>query len=238
MTKKIIALMAVVTIIFVCTFAACDKATYTNPATGTKYELVTDENGEKVFSDDGELIVYSIDENGDKIKDENGEYVTQKQAFIGQIEENGVVEDYAYYLTLPKGWKTTDTFGTFERESKKQTIEIDIVEHTYEDYVEKCNQLYKDLLESKTEGTECTWEGGISVAGGTDDAYMMTCQSEDSTIVAITFARSGNVYNVRLVDDGNKNVEEARADCIAFCNNLNFKPYVYYPELTTESTTK
>lgn len=238
MTKKIIALMAVVTVLFVCTFAACDKGTYTNPATGNKYELVTDENGEKVLAEDGELIVYALDENGEKTKDENGEYVTQKQAFIGQIEENGVIEDYAYYLTLPSGWKTTETFGTFVRESKKQTVEISIVEYTYEDYIEMGNQLYEELLKSKPEGTEYTWEGGISVAGGTENAYMMTSKAEESVMVGITFEGLGNVYNVRLVDEGNKNVEEAIDDCIALCNNLTFKPYSYYPELTSEATTK
>ena len=77
---------------------ACKKHVYVDPSTSEEYILVTDENGKKVLSEDGELLVYATDENGKKIKDDNGEYVTQIQGFVGQLEEDGVIEDYAYYL--------------------------------------------------------------------------------------------------------------------------------------------
>ncbi len=236
MTKKVIALMAVVTIVFVCTFAACDKGTYTNPATGTKYDLVTDENGEKVLADDGELLVYATDENGKYVTNESGELETQKQAFIGQIEENGVVEDYAYYLTLPDGWKVTDESGVFENKSKSQTIEIDIVESTYEDYIEKCKEIYKILLNSEAGVTNCTWEDGISFVDGIDKGFVVTYELDDSVIASVVFVDSGNVYNITFTDEGDKNIEQAKADCIAVCQGLTFKPYTYYPDVTAKSS--
>ena len=59
------------------------------------------------------------DADGKKVKDDNGEYETAVQGFIGQIEANGVVEDYAYYFTLPSGWKTVGNGGEFENKLKK-----------------------------------------------------------------------------------------------------------------------
>ena len=89
MSKKIIAVIAVVTIVFVSVFAACNK----KDDDGIYVEIddlniVTDENGEKILADNGELLVYATDEDGDRIKNDKGEYETLAQQFQ-PIEDDG-----------------------------------------------------------------------------------------------------------------------------------------------------
>ena len=81
-------------------FTSCNKDVYVNPSTDSEYILVTDENGKKVLSEDGELIVYVTDVDGKKVKDDNGEYVTEIQGFVGQLEENGVARFCVFFHNL------------------------------------------------------------------------------------------------------------------------------------------
>ena len=162
MSKKIIAVIAVVTVVFVSVFAACnkkdDEGVY---AKNDKYNLVTDENGEKVLNSDGELLVYATDEDGDRIKNDKGEYETLAQPFE-PIEDDGVVEDYGYKFTLPKGWKSTNQVGQFENADKSQVFEIDVVEYTYKDYYKRNKDFYEQLKEAKPD-VQLTWEENVNL---------------------------------------------------------------------------
>ena len=134
-------------------FTSCNKDVYVNPSTDSEYILVTDENGKKVLSEDGELVVYVTDVDGKKVKDDNGEYVTEIQGFVGQIEENGVIEDYAYYFTLPDGWKAVNDRGEFENKKTKSTLKIQILEETLDEAVAKIKKVY-DALDGQKDKTE------------------------------------------------------------------------------------
>ncbi len=229
MNKKIISILIVATIIFMCVFAACDKGTYTNPATGEKYKLVTDENGEKILNDDGELLVYVTDENGRRVKNENGEYETEVHGFIGQIEEDGVVEDYAYKLTLPKGWKTTDEKGVFENKSEEQKIVIDIKDMSYDDY----KKIIKDIYVSgKKQNIDVTLEEDLDFLDGAQKLCRLVVNNNGGMLVVLLFENSNNVYEIVL--QPKEPYDEAISDLTAFCENLEFKNFTYY-EQTTES---
>ena len=91
MKKRILIFLMVAVIALSVVFTACNKDVYVDPSTNKEHILVTDENGKRVLSEDGELIVHVTDVDGKKVKDDNGEYVTEIQGFVGQIEENGVV---------------------------------------------------------------------------------------------------------------------------------------------------
>lgn len=229
MNKKIISILVVATIAFMCVFAACDKGTYTNPATGTKYQLVTDENGEKILSDDGELLVYVTDENGRRVKDENGEYETAVQGFIGQIEENGVVEDYAYKLTLPDGWRITETEGLFENRLDKKTAEIKILDQSYSDYYDLNKKYYKDV--AKLNNYTATWEEeNIEFVKGAENVCRVTFMGEKEIKVAYFFENNDNLYNYVYTTSDVK--EDTAASAVAFFNNVEFKDFTYYVETT------
>jgi hypothetical protein len=153
MKKRVLIWFMIAVIAFSVVVTACNKDVYVDPLTDSEYILVTDENGKKVLSEDGELIVYVTDENGKKVKDDNGEFVTEIQGFVGQIEENGVIEDYAYYFTLPDGWKAVNDRGEFENKKTKSTLKIQILEETLDEAVAKIKKVY-DALDGQKDKTE------------------------------------------------------------------------------------
>ena len=121
MSKKIIAVLLVATVVFMCAFAACGKNEENDGVYVKNEELnfVTDESGNKVLDYDGRLIVYATDKDGEKVTNSKGEYETLAQEFQ-PIEDDGVVEDLGFMFEIPEGWKSTDTFGVFENEKAKQ----------------------------------------------------------------------------------------------------------------------
>ncbi|MBQ5883181.1 MAG: hypothetical protein IIW72_01480, partial [Clostridia bacterium] len=162
MKKRILILSMVLVIVLSVVFTACNKDVYINPVNNEKYILLTDENGGKVLSEDGELLVYVTDEHGKKVKDDNGEYLTEVHGFIGQIEQDGVVEDYAYYFTLPDGWKFVRDTGDFEKKSKKYSLKITIEDETFNDYYSSVGIFAKGLSSASDEleheyGTKAEW---------------------------------------------------------------------------------
>lgn len=234
MTKKIIATLMVATVLFVCVFAACGKQKYTNPQTGKKYEIVTDEDGKRVLSDDGELLVYETDDNGKYVTDANGEKVTQVQGFVGQVEfEDGVVEDYAYKLQLADGWKADkDTFGTFVNKSKNQNIDIDIVEYLYDDYYDRNKEVYETIKKSDEEGVTVTWEEDVDLAKGATNVCLFTMTTKESCSIFCFFENSGNVYKILFTSDTAEGATESLKE---FCKGFSFKPYQYYTDVTAVS---
>lgn len=229
MSKKIIALLVIATVVFMCVFAACDKGTYVNPATDKKYKLVTDEDGQKVLNDDGELLVYVTDEHGRIVKDENGEEMTEVQGFIGQIEDDGLVEDFAYKLLLPEGWKSVkDTTGEFENKKKEQTCSITILNEKYVDYY-KMNKDFYDKL-SKDKSVKLTWDEGLELRDGAEKVCRFTMQNEDGMSVMYFYENSDNLYKVLFVAQNAEDAESVLADAEDFAKSISYKPYTYYPD--------
>lgn len=215
-------------------FTACNKDVYVDPSTDKEYVLVTDENGKKVLSEDGELIVYVTDADGKKVKDDNGEYVTEIRGFVGQIEENGVIEDYAYYFTLPDGWKAVNDRGEFENKKTESTLKIQILEETIDEAITKVEKVYnaldgqndktKDFKVLKNVYDNKIVNGKISV---------VTLQYNGETRVSLVFQNSGNTYQFDFSTTRDVAVEDAEKETIEFLNSIEFKPYTYFPELTT-----
>ena len=238
MSKKIIVALIVAILSFTAIFTACNKDNYTDPSSGDKYILVTDENGEKVLSPDGELLVYVTDEDGKKIKDKEGNFETEVHGFVGQIENNGVVEDYAYYFTLPSGWKAVNDRGEFENKSQKSNLQIEILDITFTDARAKINSVHKVL-------TEQSAEGGIDAiiknsydnekVGG--KVYTLCVKYNDNIDATIIFENNGNSYQLNFETTRDITVEEAEAEVIELINSLKFKPYAYYNDLTNAPTT-
>ena len=230
MSKKLIAVFAVVTIIFVCVFAACEKenSIYSD---SKDYEFVTDENGEKILSDDGQFLVYATDENGEYVTNADGEKETLVQQFA-PLEEDGVVEDYGFKLTLPDGWKSVaSTFGSFVNDNKGITCEISIVEYFYDDYY-LMNKEFYDRLEK--ENVEVSWEKDIDFGEEYKGVCRFTMAVDEQVSVLYFFENSDNVY--KLLFQGPKK-DTLISDTEEFCKAMEFKAFTYYDDITKKPET-
>ncbi len=244
MNKKAIIILMAVIILITAVFTACNDETYVDPQTSEEYYLVTDENGEKVLSPDGELLIHVTDADGEKVTNSDGTYVTEIHGFVGQIENDGVIEDYAYYFTLPDGWKAISDRGEFENKSTDSTLTIRIVDETINDNIAKKDRVYKALTENSS-----AEEGTVTVIQNTVDyeflgkVYTICVSYDGITKASIAFVNNGNTYEIELETSREITVEEVEKEAIAIIGSLKFKPYTYYPNLTdtqpvTESTTK
>ncbi|MGN1316202.1 MAG: hypothetical protein ACI4VW_03975 [Acutalibacteraceae bacterium] len=229
MSKKIIAILTVATILFVCVFAACEKepSAYIG---NDDFEYVTDENGERVLGEDGQFVVYATDEKGKIIENENGEKVTQLQQFQ-PIEEDGVIEDYGFKLALPEGWKTTSEFGVFENEKGKINCQISIVKYFYNDYYDLNKSTCDQIAEG---GLDTEWEENLDFGDEYEGLCRFKIKSEDGMSILYFFENSGNVYKLLFAST---DVENAVAKSEEMCKAMSFKPYTYYDDITAKETT-
>lgn len=240
MKKRIVVFLIVVIISLSVVFTACNKDVYTDPSTGNEYILVTDENGEKVLNDDGELLVYSTDEDGKKIKDEDGNYVTEVHGFIGQIENDGVIEDYAYYFTLPDGWKAVNDRGEFENKSKGLELEIGIQKDTLNDYYTISKRIFDELDIAKARGdieeaAEYSWNE-YDYKTVSSKVYVFSLKLDDSAQYTMFFEQNNNLYVLNLKGQSKMDLEEGRNELLGMLDCFEFKPYTYYEDLSDSVT--
>ena len=241
MKRKMLVLLMVAVIALSVVFTACNKDVYVDPLTDSEYILVTDENGKKVLSEDGELLVYVTDADGKKVKDDNGEYETAVQGFIGQIEANGVVEDYAYYFTLPSGWKTVNDRGEFENKLKKYSLEIRINDRTFNDYYKAVGQ-FGDAIKS---GGLATTDDDLNIQGEWHEfeydnadtkVYLLMLKANDYLTATMFFSESENLYIATLSAPIDSDFTEVKDEMIKIYEAFEFKPYTYYEGLTDKPT--
>lgn len=233
MSKKIIAVLLVATVLFMCVFAACNKKEEEGIYVENKdINFVTDENGEKVLDSDGRIIVYATDEDGKKTKDDNGEYVTLVQEFQ-PIEDDGVVEDLGFFFKIPEGWESTNEFGVFKNEDAGQVFEISILEQLYDDYYKSTKEDYEEF--SKLEGVTATWSEDVDLGKDFRGLCRFTMENKDGIIIMYIFENSKNLYKVRFIAEVNK--EGAVAESEEMLKALTFKPYAYYTDITAKTTT-
>ena len=236
MGKKSVALLIVVIMCCTLIFTACNKDKYTDPSTGGEFVLVTDENGGRVLSEDGELVVYATDENGKKIKDDDGNYVTEVHGFVGQIESDGVVEDYAYFFTLPDGWKTVNDRGEFVNKGDKATLQIEILEMTFADAKQKVSRVYDVLNEKSVEGSvKKLIKNEYDNLKVGSKIYTLGVETAEDVSVTIVFQNHENAYQFTYKTTSDISVEDAEKKVIAIIDNfIKFKPYTYYPDLKNQ----
>ena len=228
MTKRIIALMAVATIVFVCTFAACGKDEINVYADNKDFDFVTDENGQKVLSDDGEFIVYVTDEKGKRVTDSNKEEQTMFEQFV-PLENDGVVENYGYIFTLPEGWKTdTADAGKFINKDKEAEASIGVVKYFYDDYYQLNKDTYETLKKELGEDA-VKWEEEVDILPEAEKTCRFIMEKDGAMSILVFFENSGNVYKILY---NTTSVDSGGYDCEIFCKAITFKAFQYYDDIT------
>lgn len=110
MNKKFIAVFCIL-ILMVSVFSACGNKGYllAKDENGVEHAYVTDENGETVLNEDGNIRVYETDAHGKIVKDENGnkkENSVKKPEF--SINKNGSVTNGIFTLYPVDGWEASN----------------------------------------------------------------------------------------------------------------------------------
>ncbi len=239
MSKKIIAVLLVATILFMFAFAACNKTKQEDEEDETTkiyadvsdYNYVTDENGERVLSPEGEMLVYVTNEDGEKVTNKNGVPETLAQAFVPILEDDKA-EYYGYSITLPEGWSVDETMsGGFINEKKKQRVDITAINKTYDEYYEASKKMYESL--AKEPGATVTWDENFDLGKDCAKVVRFTLKTETQMNVMYFFVNNDNLYKI-LFEAADP--ATAVADSEAICAAVSYKPYQYFDiEVTDEA---
>ena len=123
MQNKIIAVICVL-LLLVTLFAACGKKVIIEGKNGQEYIAVTDDEGNTVLNNAGDIIVYVTDENGKYVKDENGERQTNAVTFPDQVRGEHAIATPQYRLTMPDDWKMNGDGKFLRNNNENITFEI------------------------------------------------------------------------------------------------------------------
>ncbi len=238
MSKKIIAALLVATMLFICVFAACNKNkndeeddTTRLYGDATEYNFVTDEEGNRVLTPDGEFVVYVTDEDGKQVTNAEGVPESMVQQFVPIFEDNKA-EYYGYSINLPEGWEVDSTkSGSFINEAKQQKVSITAINETYADYYESNKDAYEKF--SKTSDLTVTWEENYNLGEGCGKVVRFTLKSENGMNVMYFFVNNNNLYKIlfEAVDPAT-----AVADSEAICAAVSYKPYQYFEIDVTDAS--
>ncbi len=230
MSKKIIATLLVATMLFVCIFAACNKNKNEDEddttriyGDATEYNFVTDEDGNRVYSPDGEFIVYVTDEDGKLVTNADGVPESQIQQFVPIVEDNKA-EYYGYSIDLPEGWTVDSTkSGSFINEKKGQRVSVTAVNETYDDYYKSNKETYDKF--SSANGVTVTWEENYDLGEGCGKVVRFTLKTGDGMNVMYFFVNNNNLYKILFEAT---DPATAVADSEAICAAVSYKPYQYF----------
>lgn len=150
MEKKIIAVACVLVVLAV-TLAACgSKYLIVENDDGMEYAAVTDEEGNTVVNEQGDIVVYVTDVDGDLVTDTNGEPQTNSITIPSVIADGDTVETADYTLTMPDGW-TANSNGRFTRDDNENVyLQItnfgELEDQTLDTYVASMQENINALL--------------------------------------------------------------------------------------------
>lgn len=100
MFKKVVCLLLIAVVVFICSSCSGNSEIYTDE-NGKEYIVVRDSENNIVINDNGKLQVYVLNENGKKQKADSGEYITDYIDFNGQVVEGSKVETAEMRFKLP-----------------------------------------------------------------------------------------------------------------------------------------
>ncbi len=228
MSKKIIAALIAITLLFIGVFAACQKNEEEENKLyleGDEYPFFTDKNGEKVLNDNGEFIVYQTDFDGDIVRNEYGDRVTQNQLFEPYSEKH-FVEDYGYRITPPEKWTIDKSIGRFLNTETGDVFEICPVESTtYKENYDAAEKI-RDLAETN-EKINAVLDDNVEELGEEfGDVFSLTVSSDDGMYIVYTFTNNGNLYTASYQSS---DPTTTAGKCIEMMKCITFKPYQYYP---------
>jgi len=213
MRKKTIVFF-IVFVLMLCIFAACKKDEVNGIVivdnNGTTRVLATNDNGETMTDDAGNLIVV--------VTDAEGKSETQRVAPPAYYADGDTIQTLKYSLTVPKGWSYKSVGNNLKLTNTDTNSELNLVTmegKTLEDAIASADQTMELF---KKEGTV---EVSQTVICGVDATkYTITKADSSGTVIFYIFEKNGTVYSFYSV------VVQAYKDSIDFetiINSIKFK---------------
>lgn len=227
MHNKIIAVICVV-LMLVTLFAACGKKVIIKGKNGEEYIAMTDDEGNTVLNDAGEIVVYVTDENGKYVEDANGERQTNAVTFPSLISDGKKVETADFILQVPEGWKANET-GLVEKtvsEDESVFANIEVVclgelaeEQTFDAFVNNQIMTLEQLaVVMRESGADVNYVKNESqVLGERASVITMVAQSEEIGVITykmMHFVKGNEVFKVLY--RGNDKAADDAFDIVAF----------------------
>lgn len=172
MSKKIIAILLVFTLVITC-FVACQKQKYeTTNINGVDVLLYTDENGNTVINDDNQLVAVVTDREGEIITYENGEEQTYNIQISGSWVGDGIIRHKDYELVVPEGWRGTENNKIIKKDTEDDCY-ITFIENktlgeneNFTEYLDAIEQQNKQFIDAfKEEGYTLTIDRKTTTIG-------------------------------------------------------------------------
>lgn len=221
--KRSIAAILVCLLVFACAFTGCSKAKGLKVLDGSGKErvLVTNDSGEPVYDDAGNVMVVETDSNGNA-KKENGEQVTNAVALNEVLVSGKKIFSRWFTLEKPSGYDLI-TYGstvslTKDNENITLTFDMDGVEKRLGDMNKLVNAINDQdaKAEVKTENKKLCGEDAViaHINVVSDD------QQNKISIVYALFEKNGITYAATL------NTNSLDADTSEFesiINSISFR---------------
>lgn len=234
MEKRIIAVICVL-MLLISLFAACGKAPTIKLKEGVEYPLVTDEEGNTVVDENGDILVYVTDAHGKYVKDENGNRQTNAVTFPDAIVTDNKVETADYVLLVPEGWTADDAGKLVKDNTENAIISIDItnlgelrVGETLTSYIAQQQVLIEGLVaEMREKGATVSYDITSTQFQGYEAAnIVLTAQSEEIGVCCykMIYYMAGNELYKILYSCANGTNDDTAFDLSSFMEqNLTMK---------------
>lgn len=226
MQNKIIAVICVL-LLLVTLFAACGKKVIIQGKNGQEYVAMTDEEGNTVLNQSGEIVVYVTDDRGKYVTDANGERQTNAVTFPDVAIGKDKIETADYVLAIPNGW-TAGEAGLIEKATEDAAVfanaEVNCLGKLPEGknfdlfIAEQIATLEGLIAAMRESGAEVNYVKNESqVLGERASVITMVAQSEEIGVVTykmMHFVKDGKVFKVLY--RGNDQTTDTAFDIIAF----------------------
>ncbi len=150
MSKKIIAILLVFTLVITC-FVACRKEKpETVKINGEDCVVVTDDEGNTVFNEDGDVAVHILDNEGNILYFDNGEPQTRYIEVPEYYNRTKITGD-SYEFELGEGWEYKNISNLYEKEGSDGKAVIKVSQY---EYPENCSTVDEYLTATKESNKE------------------------------------------------------------------------------------
>jgi len=213
MGKKTAAIV-IIFALMLCFFAACKKDKVNGIAIvdneGKTRVLATDDNGETMTDDAGNLIVV--------VTGADGKEETNRVAPPDYYQTGRTIQTPKYTLTIPKGWEPGEGLGDVRLVHTSTNSELNLVtlkDKTLEDGLDSAEQVM-DML--RNEGG--TVETAQTTICGVEATQYSVSKTDEGTVIFYIFEKNATVYSFYTVAD------KAKRDSVGFealINSIEFK---------------